>query len=116
MISKARPKSAFERHLQDSSDPNTTELERGLGDWSVNVSPFPIVPVPSFIRLFVMNRILLSLNDENFEILIPQLVKNIKDPANKKIGKTILSRLMKDGLTSIPSIGSMNVNKQTLLN
>ena len=53
-------------------------------DWSIDIpKQYPIVHESSFIRLFVINRILWVVNDA--EISIPQLVMTIKDNKQKQM-------------------------------
>ena len=65
-------------------------------DWKVNATPGEKVPVPTFIRLFVMKRILRNLckiNDDQ----VPDSLKAINDKKQRENGILIVTRLLQDG-------------------
>ena len=72
-------------------------------DWSVDVTAPPKLVVPSFIRLFVIRRILGNYIDEKDEKVdigrkIYGMVKTLKDDRERRLSFNILNKLWKDGL------------------
>ena len=76
-----------------------------LQDWKVDVQPRSTVDTPSFIRLFVIGRIIKNYiyaqhnntGDRSTDTFQP-LVQCLKDKQNEKIACDILSRLVNDGI------------------
>ena len=67
-----------------------------MDDSSIYVQPPQKMIVPSFIRLFVMSRILKHRNVSVDQI--QQMVKVIKDSTKQQIAQDILTRLINDGI------------------
>ena len=66
-----------------------------MDDWTIQVPPPEKVIVPSFIRLFVMTRIL---NHCNVAVdQIKHMVAVIKDLRQQHIAQDILTRIINDG-------------------
>ena len=69
-------------------------------DWKIDVVPGHKVNVPSFIRLFIIRRILINHSAQN---QIEHLVTEIADTNERDIAQTILTRLLKDGIKTYMS-------------
>lgn len=76
-------------------------------DWSINVNPYPIVPVSSFIRIFMINRIIFSAHNktrDHYNLSISKLLNTIQLKDNnykqqqKPKAQTVLSHLMRYGI------------------
>ena len=64
-------------------------------DWKIDIQSGDRVAVPSFIRLFMIKRILSSSLDGN---QIATLVREIKDTTQRQVAETIVTRLINDGI------------------
>ena len=90
--------------IDEENDTNKQDVARrqpsSSGDWSINVTPFPIVPVPSFIRLFVIKRILSCFSNPNFEKSTQEWVNDIKNVSlkQKETAQNILLNLLKHNI------------------
>lgn len=69
-------------------------------DWKIDVSPCCKVKVPSFVRLFIIRRILINYSDQ---VQIYDLVSEIADTNERDIAKQILTGLLKDGIKTYMS-------------
>ena len=74
--------------------------QSSIDDWTINVTPFPSVAVPSFIRLFVINRILSSLRNKNFKKTTQEWLNDMKNVNlhQKETARNILLNLLKHNI------------------
>ena len=77
------------------ADPRTVKTRN---DWQVFVRKSPKIAVPSFIRLFVIQRILRKCIEKNKNNYINKLVAVFNDKQMRKLSYSILSRLQSIGL------------------
>ena len=90
-----------EKDEKDEKDRKRTQKTQDKDDWTINVATPPTIVVPSFIRLFVIRRIItnyIGINDHDKKI--KQLVKVMEDSNTEQLSYNILHQLWKNGLKS----------------
>lgn len=103
-IAKGVSPNVSDVQLQETE--NDVKQKAETDDWSIDTISSDTIklPVPSFIRLFMIHRILCkklaNKNDDAYQSLLSALTTVLDDSDEKKIGEDIVTRLIQSGIKS----------------